>query len=304
LEKVRAEASRRKAEADRHQTECRRYKEVLQTLLTELDARSARMARADVEDLRALIMQSLRSSLTETRKASLKDTPVSDTAASLTAGGSPGLAMPGFADAASETIDKLRARIVQLERHQKRLEKENHSLRGRNLQSELELKHSASLQGEQLGGGNRSPRNSQGACSPWQTIRTLDAPMVVDLDRGGRADDDEVQAVQEDHLRRKSPPASAASKCGSLARSRRTSMESAKAMGFSPRCIAEAVALTGRNAGVHVLPLESIKSPTIAAVATAPGFGSRGTGGEAERPALAWLELDSNKQEMAWVQEH
>eukprot|EP00929_Paragymnodinium_shiwhaense_P041469 TRINITY_DN21529_c0_g1_i1.p1 TRINITY_DN21529_c0_g1~~TRINITY_DN21529_c0_g1_i1.p1 ORF type:complete len:535 (-),score=137.56 TRINITY_DN21529_c0_g1_i1:68-1672(-) len=59
LDRARAEANRRKAEAEKAQAEAERLKESLRRLSSELDARSARIARADLEDLKRVLQSAL-----------------------------------------------------------------------------------------------------------------------------------------------------------------------------------------------------------------------------------------------------
>jgi len=107
----RAEALRSAAEAQRWQAEVERLRASFRKLLKEVDARAARLARGDAEEFRQMAGRALRG-----------------------CGVPP--AAPGRAEpeehgrvAADGVMRRLRLRIEQLERGQKRLEKENEQLR-------------------------------------------------------------------------------------------------------------------------------------------------------------------------------
>mmetsp|Transcript_23643 Transcript_23643/g.52426 ORF Transcript_23643/g.52426 Transcript_23643/m.52426 type:complete len:450 (-) Transcript_23643:107-1456(-) len=128
LERARAEVNRRKLEAERAQQEAERTSSTLERISCELEARAPRLARADLEELRACVRRGLTrsGSAVPLRAGQSADPPP---AAVLSAGPSPPAVEAAPPSASSAALLRLRARVEQLEKTQARLRRENEQLR-------------------------------------------------------------------------------------------------------------------------------------------------------------------------------
>jgi len=153
VERARTDANRRRAEADRVHLEASRLRETLQQLVAELELRSSRLARGDLQDLRTMAVRGLQTPCNPPPRSpalsprSLLGSTTCDSGVCLGLGRRSADALPAESGQGSSEdlrpppiLKKLRARIELLEKNQKRLEKENESLRSARLESARETR--------------------------------------------------------------------------------------------------------------------------------------------------------------------
>jgi len=156
IDQGRSELERSHVEFDRCRAEADRLRDTLRRMRTELEARSQRLARGDLEDLRGMIARGLRPPGDSPGSCW---TELAGDAASNTGANAP----------ASAVMRRLRSRMEQLERREKSLQKENDHLRLQRAmaQRESEQRSTGRSQGERprspgqaLRSARHSPRSS------------------------------------------------------------------------------------------------------------------------------------------------
>lgn len=140
IERYKTETEQSHADGERSHVEAEKLRDALKRLRTELEVRASRFARTDHEDLRAIVSSGLRQASCETSVAE----------------GSSG-----------NVMKRLRARVEQLERANKKLEKECDALKLQKLVAQRDLQRAGleqartkSTSASGIGLQQRSPRNS------------------------------------------------------------------------------------------------------------------------------------------------
>lgn len=180
LERARAEALRRKAEADRAKQHAEQLRRALRSVAAELEARASRLATRDLEELRTAVFRGL----------GLPPDGPPDAANGGAALPSPVLSRNSDQCSDKENaatgpsgwdlveMPKLRARVDQLERGQRRLEVENEALRTRCLAAERALDRTACagcLEESPARGCPRSPPSSRATATPLRSPKRSQA---------------------------------------------------------------------------------------------------------------------------------
>lgn len=161
VERHRTEAEQNHVDAERSRAEAQWLRDVLKRLRSELEVRAVRMPRADSEDLRGIIARALRHGAPPNEVPLPAKAPTTDLQAAP-------------ADGNAAVMKRLRVRLEQVERTNKRLEKEGEHLKLELLVAQRDLKNvgvaNSTSQGDlgrgkSFGSGPRSPRHSSPAPS-------------------------------------------------------------------------------------------------------------------------------------------